>query len=104
MPSPLPVICTKPKTSPRGILRGFPEAFPEKPDSQPLAERFSGYDSELVTDRRAKALTSRSTAILEDADRCALALRERLYDASCYHPMHPMLAESGHLKTLFFRP
>ncbi|QIE44739.1 class I SAM-dependent rRNA methyltransferase [Pseudohalocynthiibacter aestuariivivens] len=58
MPSPLPVIRLKPKTSPRGILRGFPWV----------------YDNELVTDRRTKALAPGSIAVLEDANRRALAV------------------------------
>ncbi|WP_272003440.1 RSP_2647 family RNA methyltransferase [Roseovarius sp. ZX-A-9] len=58
MSSPLPVIRLKPKSSPRGVLRGFPWV----------------YDNELVTDRRTKALEPGSIAVLEDANRRALAL------------------------------
>ncbi|MDX1785124.1 MAG: class I SAM-dependent rRNA methyltransferase [Roseovarius sp.] len=54
----MPVNRQKPKSSPRGVLRGFPWV----------------YDNELVTDRRTKALEPGSIAVLEDANRRALAL------------------------------
>lgn len=53
-----PVIRLKPKTRPQAIRHGFPWV----------------YDNELVTDRRTKALTPGTIAVLEDADRTPMAL------------------------------
>lgn len=55
---PFPIVRLKPKSNPQHIRHGFPWV----------------YDNELVTDRRTKALTPGSLAVLEDADRNALAL------------------------------
>ncbi|MGK7755266.1 MULTISPECIES: RSP_2647 family RNA methyltransferase [unclassified Roseovarius] len=57
-PSSLPRIRLKPKTQARAIRHGFPWVF----------------DNELVTDRRTKALTPGTVAVLEDAERTPLAL------------------------------
>jgi 23S rRNA (cytosine1962-C5)-methyltransferase len=54
----LPVVRLRPKTRPQAIRHGFPWV----------------YDNELVTDRRTRALTPGSLAVLEDADRAPLAL------------------------------
>ena len=53
-----PVIRLKPKTRPQAIRHGFPWV----------------YDNELVTDRRTKALSPGTIAILEDGDRTPMAL------------------------------
>jgi 23S rRNA (cytosine1962-C5)-methyltransferase len=55
---PFPIVRLKPKSNPQHIRHGFPWV----------------YDNELVTDRRTKALPPGSLAVLEDADRNALAL------------------------------
>ncbi|WP_296762489.1 RSP_2647 family RNA methyltransferase [Sediminimonas sp.] len=57
-PPSLPVVRLRPKTRPQAIRHGFPWV----------------YDNELVTDRRTRALTPGSLAVLEDADRAPLAL------------------------------
>jgi len=54
----LPVVRLKPKANVRAIRHGFPWV----------------YANELVTDRRTKALTPGALAVLEDAERNALAL------------------------------
>lgn len=57
--SPYPVVRLKPKAqAARAIRHGFPWV----------------YDNELVTDRRTRALTPGTIAVLEDADRAPLAL------------------------------
>ncbi|MFP7571425.1 RSP_2647 family RNA methyltransferase [Marivita sp. S2033] len=56
--SPLPVLRLKPKTKPQAIRRGYPWV----------------YSNEVVTDRRTRAMTPGSIAVLEDADRSPLAL------------------------------
>ena len=56
-PSSLPSIRLKPKTQARAIRHGFPWVF----------------DNELVTDRRTKALTPGTVAVLEDAERTPIA-------------------------------
>ena len=53
-----PVVRLRPKAQPRAIRHGFPWV----------------YDNELVTDRRARGLAPGSIAVLEDAERNALAL------------------------------
>lgn len=53
-----PIIRLKPKANARAIRHGFPW----------------GYDNEIVTDRRTKALVPGSIAILEDSDRQPLGL------------------------------
>lgn len=53
-----PIVRLKPKTKPQAIRHGFPWV----------------YDNEVVTDRRTKSISAGSIAILEDADRNALAL------------------------------
>lgn len=58
MTNPLPVIRLRPKTKPQAIRHGFPWVFAD----------------ELVTDRRTRALTPGSFAVLEDAERRPLAL------------------------------
>src|SRR6056297_832725 len=57
-PSPFPIIRLRPKAQPRAIRHGFPWV----------------YDNELVTDRRTKALTPGTIALLEDAERSPVAL------------------------------
>ncbi|MDO5657677.1 MAG: class I SAM-dependent rRNA methyltransferase [Paracoccus sp. (in: a-proteobacteria)] len=54
----LPIIRLKPKSKPQAIRHGFPWVFAD----------------EVVTDRRTKALTPGSFAVLEDAERRPLAL------------------------------
>ncbi|KRS14413.1 SAM-dependent methyltransferase [Roseovarius atlanticus] len=56
-PSSLPSIRLKPKTQARAIRHGFPWVF----------------DNELVTDRRTKALTPGTVAVLEDGERTPIA-------------------------------
>jgi len=53
-----PIVRLKPKTKPQAIRHGFPWV----------------YDNEMVTDRRTKALTPGTIAILEDAERNPLAI------------------------------
>ncbi|SEL91807.1 SAM-dependent methyltransferase [Roseovarius tolerans] len=57
-PPPYPVIRLKPKTEARAIRHGAPWVF----------------DNELVTDRRTRALSPGSIAVLEDAERAPLGL------------------------------
>ena len=57
-PSPLPVIRLLPKTKPQAIRRGYPWV----------------YANEVVTDRRTRAMTPGTIAVLEDAERSPLAL------------------------------
>ncbi len=57
-PSPFPIIRLRPKAQARAIRHGFPWV----------------YDNELVTDRRTKALTPGTIAMLEDAERTPVAL------------------------------
>lgn len=57
-PSSFPVVRLKPKANARAVRHGAPWVF----------------DNELVTDRRTKALQPGSIAVLEDAERNALAL------------------------------
>lgn len=57
-PSPLPVVRLLPKTKPQAIRRGYPWV----------------YANEVVTDRRTRALTPGTIAVLEDAERTPLAL------------------------------
>jgi len=57
-PSPLPVIRLLPKTKPQAIRRGYPWV----------------YANEVVTDRRTRALSPGTIAVLEDAERSPLAL------------------------------
>lgn len=57
-PSPLPVLRLKPKTKPQAIRRGYPWV----------------YANEVVTDRRTRAMSPGTIALLEDADRSPLAL------------------------------
>ena len=57
-PSPFPIIRLRPKAQARAIRHGFPWV----------------YDNELVTDRRTKALTPGTIALLEDAERAPVAL------------------------------
>ena len=52
-----PIIRLKPKSDPRRLRRGFPWV----------------YDNELVTDRRTKALTPGTIAVVEDSDRAPIA-------------------------------
>ena len=56
--SPLPVIRLLPKTKPQAIRRGYPWV----------------YANEVVTDRRTRAMTPGTIAVLEDAERSPLAL------------------------------
>ena len=56
--SPLPVVRLKPKSDARAIRHGAPWV----------------YDNELVTDRRTKSLAPGTIAVLEDAERNAMAL------------------------------
>ncbi|NNU97885.1 RlmI/RlmK family 23S rRNA methyltransferase, partial [Anoxybacillus sp. EFIL] len=56
-PSPLPVIRLLPKTKPQAIRRGYPWV----------------YANEVVTDRRTRAMTPGTIAVLEDAERSPLA-------------------------------
>ena len=53
-----PVIRLKPKTNAQRLRHGFPWV----------------YDNELVTDRRTKAITAGTIAILEDAERRPMGL------------------------------
>lgn len=57
-PSPYPVIRLRPNVEPRAIRHGAPWVF----------------DNEIVTDRRTKALSAGTIALLEDADRAPLGL------------------------------
>lgn len=56
--SPLPVIRLLPKTKPQAIRRGYPWV----------------YANEVVTDRRTRAMSPGTIAVLEDSDRSPLAL------------------------------
>ncbi len=56
--SPLPIIRLLPKTKPQAIRRGYPWV----------------YANEVVTDRRTRAMTPGTIAVLEDAERSPLAL------------------------------
>ena len=56
--SPYPVIRLRPKVNARAIRHGAPWVF----------------DNEIVTDRRTKALTPGTIAVLEDAERAPLGL------------------------------
>ena len=57
-PPPYPVIRLRPNVEPRAIRHGAPWVF----------------DNEIVTDRRTKALSAGTIALLEDADRAPLGL------------------------------
>ena len=63
-PPPYPVIRLKPKIDARAIRHGAPWVF----------------DNELVTDRRTRALSPGSIAVLEDAERAPLGQGLRLSD------------------------
>ena len=57
-PVPYPIVRLKPKANARAVRHGFPWV----------------YDSDLVTDRRTKALPPGSIAVLEDAERALMGV------------------------------